>query len=243
MRKWIVLALIAVLALAAVLVWRANGERDQAEMQLGIDSARVLSQSFARANQLKVAGIAGDLVARSTDPGLIHVLDVSQTMKAPYAVDYFIDLSQIAGNAYAWDAAHKRLVVEIPDVTVGKPNIDESAATVSQTGLYISRAAGLRLQQAAAQALANKASEQAYLPANMERARTAAQEAVRANALAPLRAAGIEAVQVDVQFAFRRNRNDDVWDYTTPIEQVADRLARMKHHGRTAAPGSKEEPK
>ena len=58
---------------------------------------------------------------------------------------------------------------------------------------------------------------------------------MRQNALAPLHAAGIADVDVDVRFVFERNNSDDLWDYTTPIDQVAERLARMKG----AAPANK----
>ena len=115
-----------------------------------------------------------------------------------------------------------------PDVTTAKPNIDTAAASVSQSGLYITRGAGLRMQRAAAQALALRAGEEAKKPENLAKARAAALAAVKANALGPLRAAGKDDVSVEVRFAFQRNNSDDVWDYTTPIDQVAEKLAQMK---------------
>lgn len=228
MRKGLVAALVVLFLGAAIWGWVTHKQRQAAELQLGIDSARVLSQAFTAANLLKVAEIEGELIARADDPGMIRMLAASQTMKAPYAVDYFVDLRGLPQSAYAWDAAGKRLIVEIPDVTLGKPNIDEGAATISQSGLYISRTAGLRMQRKASQALTAKAGELAQTPENLKRAREAALAAVRTNALAPLRAAGIENVVIEVRFAFQRNNSDDVWDYTTPLDQVAEKLARMK---------------
>ena len=230
-----VIATLLVLLIAGAGLWYWQRQREMAELQLAIDSTRVLSQAFAAANQLKVAGISGELVARADDPGMIAILASSQTMKAPYTVDYFIDLARVGQRGFSWNADAKRLVIELPDLTIGKPNIDASTASVTQSGLYISRAAGIRMQRKAAQALAGKAGELANSPENLKRARDAAKLAVRQNALAPLHAAGIADVDVDVRFVFERNNSDDLWDYTTPIDQVAERLARMKG----AAPANK----
>jgi len=222
------IAALLLLVLAGAGLWYWQRQREMADLQLGINSTRVLSQSFGAANQLKVAGISGELVARADDPGMIAILASSQTMKAPYTVDYFIDLAQVGQRGFSWNSAARKLVIELPDVSVGKPHIDAAAASVTQSGLYISREAGIRMQHKAAQALAGKAGELAKSPENLKRAREAAKLAVRQNALAPLRAAGIDDVDVDVRFVFARNNNDDVWDYTTPIDQVAKKLESMK---------------
>ena len=227
-RTGLILAGLALLFGLLAWGWQAQRAREAAELQLGLDSTRVLSQAFGATNQLKVAGISGELVARASDPGMLPILSSSQTMKAPYSVDYFIDLGQLQPSAFSWDAKGKRIVIELPDVTTAKPNIDTAAASVSQSGLYITRGAGLRMQRAAAQALALRAGEEAKKPENLAKARAAALAAVKANALGPLRAAGKDDVSVEVRFAFQRNNSDDVWDYTTPIDQVAEKLAQMK---------------
>lgn len=227
MRKGLLLGLIALLALAGAL-WYGNRQRELAALELGIESTRVLSESFRATNQLKVAGLEGELVTRADDPGMVFILASSQTMKAPYSVDYFIDLGKTGPEDFSWDPGNRRLVIELPDVIVGKPNIDYGSARVSQSGLYISRDAGLRLQRKAAKALAAKAGKVANSPENLDRARKAAIAAVSRNAVAPLRAAGIEDVRVEVRFAFQGHTNDDVWDYTTPIDEIAARIARMK---------------
>lgn len=220
------LAIIAVVALA----WgyQAQQARKVAELQLGLDSARVIAQSFAGANALKVAGIAGTVRARAEDPGFVGMLDASQEMTARFTVDYFIDMGRITTADFAWNPGARTLVVEIPDVTPAPPNIDEASAQVSQKGLFISRETGIGLQRKASFAMAAKATETARSPANMEKARAAALAAVQANARAPLAAAGLADVAIEVRFKSRHNGNDDVWDYTLPYEQVAERIEQMR---------------
>ena len=237
----LLIALLALVAIAAI-GWgiEQRNQREQAQMQLGVDSTRLLSTEFARANQLKVASITGHLVTRAQDRGTFRLLDTSQTVKAPYAVDYFVDLSRVTPRDFSWSAEKKTLLVEIPDVVVGKPNIDEGASTVRQSGLYVSRNAAVRMQQTASRSLAAGADKAAQRPENLQKAREAAREAVERNALAPLRAAGINDVTVVVRFGFERSASDDVWDYTIPYEQVAERLEQMKQR-RGIFAGSQEE--
>lgn len=221
----ILIAALAVVALAALAWgWHAHRQRQAAELQLGIDSARVISESFAGTNRLKVGEVSGKLVARSEDPGLIDLLDSSQTIVAPWSVDYFIDLSRVGSSDFAWNADARTLLVELPEPIVGRPNIDMTGAEVTQSGVFISRQAGMRLQRKAADALAVRADQAARSTENLKRVRQSAAEAVRHNVEAPLKAAGMGDVKVDIRFRSQRSTNDDVWDYTTPIDQVAEKL-------------------
>lgn len=235
-------AAFAILALVAI-GWgvEQKNQREQAELQLGADSARLLSMEFAKANQLKVASISGALVTKAQDRGTFRLLDTTQTVKAPYAVDYFIDLSQVTPRNFSWSAERKTLLIEIPDVVPAKANVDEAAGSVEQSGLFISRGAAVRMQKTASRSLAAGAEKAARRPENLQKAREAARAAVQRNALAPLRAAGIGDVTVEVRFGFERNTNDDVWDYTIPYEQVAERLEQMKQRRGIFAGSQKEQ--
>ena len=229
-RRLVLLLVAGALVVAGVLAWglRMTGERDRAEMELGLASARVLHETFAATNQLKVGSVAGEVTTKAVDHGTFGVLDTTQTVKAPYTVDYFIDLSRVAASDYAWDAQRRILVIDIPDITVGKPNIDQNAATVTQSGLFISRGAGRRMQAQGSGYAVTAADQSARSAKNMRYARSAALAAVRRNAMAPLRAAGIDNVRVEVRFASQRNTNHDIWDYTLPIDQVAAKIEAMR---------------
>lgn len=229
-RRFVLLAVLAVMVIAAALAWglRMKTERDQSDMELGLASARVLHEAFRATNQLKVGAVAGEVTTRAVDHGTFNVLDTSQTVKAPYTVDYFVDLSRVDADDYAWDAQKRILVVDIPDVTVGKPNIDQNGAQVAQSGLYISRGAGRRMQAEGARYAVAAAEKSARSAKNLQYARNAALAAVQRNAAGPLKAAGIDDIRVEVRFDFQRNTNDDIWDYTLPIDQVAAKIEAMR---------------
>jgi hypothetical protein len=226
-KRWLALA---ALVLLAALAWgyHAHQKRKEAELQLGLDSARVLSESFRATNQLKVSDIEGTIVASANEKGLIDLLDVQQSIKAPYSVDYFIDMKAIDLSDFAWNPDSRTMVIAIPDPIVARPNIDMSEAEVSQRGLWVSRNAGISLQRKAAATISAKASETARSTENMKKARIAALKAIEANAMAPLRAAGVDGVTVRVTFRSQHNTNDDVWDYTLPYEEVARRYEQMQ---------------
>jgi Protein of unknown function (DUF4230) len=228
MRKWALV--LAALTIVCALGWAyyAQQKREEAELQLGLDSTRVLSEAFRTTNQLKVSDIEGWILATSTDKGLIEILDASQTVKAPYSVDYFIDMSKVGQSDFFWNSSTKTLLIEIPDPLIAQPNIDMSRAQVRQGGVWISREAGVRLQRKAASAITGKAAKTANSPENLKMARAAALEAVRRNVQAPLNTAHLSEVRVDVRFKSQRNTNDDVWDYTLPYEQVTERLEQMR---------------
>ena len=69
-------------------------------------------------------------------------LPSSRVVKAPFEVDYFVDLRTLGPSDFRYDATAKTLLVEVPDVTVGRPNVDEANVTIDQTsGLFVSRTA------------------------------------------------------------------------------------------------------
>ena len=231
MRKSAALAILALALLAAAALfwaWRAQTAREEAERQLGLDSSRIVAQAFAATNQLKVSELTGRITSRASDPGMISMLDASQTMTAPFSVDYFVDLSKVSPTNFRWDAETRRLLIIAPDPAPARPNIDEGAAKITQSGVFISRGAALRMASKSTAALNARASDEAASPANMVKARDAARKALRQNALAPLRAAGVPIADVEVRFASEGAPNDDVWDYTTRIEDVPAKLEEMR---------------
>jgi hypothetical protein len=123
------------------------------------------------------------------------------------------------------------MMIQIPDPVVAKPNIDLSKAQVRQSGLWVSRRAGQRLQRKSAETIAAKARQAARAPENMKKARAAARQAISANARAPLDAAGIDDVKIEVRFRGELNTNDDVWDYTLPYEEVVRRREALNEGG------------
>lgn len=223
----IAVAVVAMLALA-MWGWRAEQARKAAELQLGLDSSRIVAQAFTSTNQLKVSELTGKVTARAQDAGMVAILASSQTMTAPFSVDYFVDLSPVDAGDFAWNPQARVLVIEVPDPVPAAPNIDEGAAQVSQSGVFISRRAALRLMQKSTRAMTLRAQAEAAKPENMARAREAARAALRRNAMAPLAAARVDVADVQVRFRSEGRSNDDVWDLTTRIEDVPAKLEDMR---------------
>jgi hypothetical protein len=199
-RRLIALGLVVLLALGAGWWWMDRRAK-QAERQLGLDAARTLSESFAKARQLKVATLSGEVLATGSDRGFMGLLPSSQTIKYPYAVDYFVDLGALDRSAWRWDAATRTMTVRLPDVAPGRPSIDASRASfVGTTGAFMSRGASQRLSTQVAGRATLRAQETAKKPEHLTRARASAREAVAGLVEAPLAAAGLGEVTVVVRF-------------------------------------------
>lgn len=212
-----------VLAAATILVlgfllYQEHRRRDAAEMQLGLDASRVLSAVFTQTRDLRVATLRGQVVARSQSDGF--VFHPTQTTRAPYAVSYFVALGSIGRDRFHWSPDRKLLTVDIPDVTADAPNIDMAHAQVLQQGAWISRSAGLQLQQQAAQRLAGQAAALARSDRWMDAARGAAKAAVVATVRAPLAAADLGSVTVEARFPWEGARSGERMDRSRSLKQV-----------------------
>ena len=175
MLRNVLIALALVVAAGLGLWWYQAEQEEKLARALATNSAAALELSFARARALKVYDAKGTLLAKNTDVNALG-LQVTQTTKAPFTIDYFVDLSGVQRGSFRWHAESRTMFVDLPDVTVGRPNIDQSRAQVAQSGVWVSREAGQRLQRAAAGALANGATREASKPEHLEAARRSAAE-------------------------------------------------------------------
>jgi Protein of unknown function (DUF4230) len=221
-RLKIAVAAILLLAVAAA-IWWANDRADRAERQLGLDAARTLSETFAKARDLRVATLSGEVIARGSDPGFANLLPTSMTVRYPYSVDYFLDLRRVDGKAYRWDAAARTMTVRLPDVTAARPNVDAGGAErIGTTGVFMSRDAAQRLNGQVAARAVLRAAESAKKREHLDRARASAREAMQDLVGTPLRAAGLGEVKVVVRYPWEA-ASDGVpvrWDESRPVEQV-----------------------
>lgn len=216
-------AVFAVLLLlfGAYALWQKRAAQ-KAEEQLGLDAARTLSATFERASDLRVARLTGEVLA-ATEGTSGYVFANRQRTRAPYSVEYYVDLGAVGASAYRWNERDRIMTVDLPEVTVGDPAIDMAKAKVTQDGLYVSRAAGIAMQREAAGRLAAAAGAKARDPDNLRRAREVARAAVERLVAAPLTAAGQAQVRVAVRFPDERrpaNISDDQWDVTRSLQEV-----------------------
>jgi hypothetical protein len=216
-RAWMALLVVAMLGLLAVAVWQYL-RAQKAEQQLGLDAGRVLSAVFSQARELRVARLTGVALAKSTNDGM--VFRAEQETRAPFSVNYFVDLKRVGPGDYLWDSERRVMTVRIPDVTVERASVDLSTAQVWQRGLWVSRKAGIDLQRQASRHLAVTAQARATSDENMAKARAAAVAAVAGFLRQPLAAAGFGDVAVEVRFPWDGQGSAEQMDRSRRPEDV-----------------------
>ena len=188
------LLFIATLALAVWLAWRAFGPEDH-----GSPLATSLA-AFERHNRLTVFSAQLSPVVASEDSRLFGALRSRQVAVIPARVDYTLDLSQMDESRLAWNEATTTLDVQLPPLTISRPNLDEARAQYLREGIWITRDAQDSLTRANTRLAEQQAMEQAANPVLLELAYTAARQAVRQNVGIPLQVAGFGNVTVNVRF-------------------------------------------
>lgn len=222
MARGVALVLALVLAVAGAFWWQQR-RAERAEMEAGLAASRTLSAVFERTAALQVAKLSGEAVTRVEGASGYGMFANVQTTRAPYSVDYLVDLRRLTPADYRWNAKARIMVVTIPEVAVGKPNIDLARARTTQAGLFISRASGLAMQQRVAANLALAAGAKANAPENIARARESARAAVGDLVAAPLAAAGVGDVRVVVRLPGEdrpAGLDREQWDRSRPIADV-----------------------
>ena len=188
------LLFIVTLAAAAWLAWRAFGPED-----IGDPLATSLV-AFEKQNTLTVFSAQLAPVVSSDDSRLFGLVQSKQVAVIPARVDYTLDLSKVGKDRLAWNAESKVLTVNLPQIGVGRPNLDEARAQYLREGVWIGRAAQDKLTRDNTRLAERLAVEQAGTPVLMGLARGAAREAVKQNLGIPLQVAGYGDVKVMVKF-------------------------------------------
>ena len=220
-RNRLIAILVVVAAIVAVLLVRNARQRaDRAELEAGLASARVLESVFERTAKLQVATLGGRVQARSTDDGWPKS---AQVTRARFSVVYTIDLRGIDASSMRWNAKERIMTVRIPGVVAGQPAIDMANADTKQSGMWISRGAGQRLQKVAAARLNAAAADAADDPQRIEQAQQAARTAVGNLIAAPLTAAGLGTVKVVVRLPGESKPatlTDEQWDVSRSLDEI-----------------------
>jgi len=188
------LLFILMLALSAWLAWRAFGPEDNG------DPLATSLVAFEKQNRLTVFSAQLSPVVASEDSRLFGAFKSRQVAVIPARVDYTLDLSRMDRNRLKWDEAANTLDVQLPALSVGKPNLDEGRAQYLREGIWISREAQDDLNRANTRLAEQQAVEQAANPVLMGLARAAAKDAIRQNLAIPLEIAGFGEVTVNVRF-------------------------------------------
>lgn len=181
---------------------------------------RVVRATFARASSLKVGSLSGNVQATASDTRLAGMLTSDRVVKAPFSVDYFVDVSRLGEGDYRYDPATRTLVIDAPDVTVGAVNVDEARRTLSETrGVFVTRDAMDTLSTRTSAAAQASAQAEARKPERIAQARDNARRALSRLLAGPLAAAGVQDPRVVVTFPYERGSAQD-WDRSRTVDQV-----------------------
>ena len=187
----------------------------------GLAVARVVAATLHTSADLRVSRLTGTVQATGATSRLWGWLTSSRVVKAPFEVDYFVNVRRLDPGDFRYDADRRTLTVEVPDVRPGKPNIDHARVTLDQTsGVYVSRDAMTDLQRRVASTAATAVAERAADPENMTKARENARTAIARLFGGALSAAGLP-VRVDVRFAGEPGAgNNEQWDMSRSLQEV-----------------------
>lgn len=187
----------------------------------GLAVARVVAATLHTSADLRVSRLSGNVQATGATSRLWGWLSSTRVVKAPFAVDYFVDLRRLGPGDFRYDPAARVLTVEVPDVVPGAPNIDHAAVTLDETsGVYVSRDAMAELQRKVSVTAQGVVAAKARDPENMRKARENGRAAIASLFGGALKAAGLP-VQVEVRYAGEARRGDgERWDVSRSLEEV-----------------------
>lgn len=188
------LLFILAMALAVWLAWRAFGPQDN-----GTPVATSLV-AFEKQNRLTVFSAELSPVVASEDTRLFGAVRSRQVAVIPARVDYTLDLSQVKQNRLSWNETSNTMTVQLPPLTVSRPNLDEGRAQYLREGIWITRDAQDSLTRANTRLAEQQATKSAGSAVLMNLARNAAKDAIRQNLAIPLQVAGYGNVTINVRF-------------------------------------------
>jgi len=188
------LLFIVMLAIAAWLGWRAFGPKDYG------DPLATSLVAFEKQNRLTVFSAQLSPVVASEDSRFFGALRSRQVAVIPARVDYTLDLSAVDRTRMSWAEDSRTLDVQLPALTIGKPNLDGARAQYLREGLWITRDAQDQLTRDNLNLAERQAVEQAANPVLLNLAKGAARDAIQQNLAIPLQVAGFGNVTVNVRF-------------------------------------------
>lgn len=183
---------------------------------------KLITARLTGMSNLKVAELSGTIQSTASDIRGFGWLRSDQVVKMPYSVDYFVDVSRIGAQDLEWVEGSRTLIVNAPDVAVGRPNTDEGQRSlVRTTGLFVTRRAAEELSRRTSLNAQRKAQAEAASPQRLAQAREHGRRAVSALMRLPLEAQGYGDARVIVTFpAERPVRDGERWDQSRRVEDV-----------------------
>jgi hypothetical protein len=171
--------------------------------------------------QNRLSAFAAKFVAVVTSKQSQLGFTAQKTMIMPGSVRYEVDLSKLRQEDVTWDAAAKRLTVNLPQVEATDPAVDlNNIRQYDNGGIMLSVTdVGSKLDEANRKAGQVELLKQAQSAPYMRMARDATRKAIESSFVMPLKAAGIDAT-VQVLFPDEANRPTERWDESRRPEDV-----------------------
>lgn len=196
---------------------KADGRAEVAENKLGIAATRLIKESFTAQGDFRVARLTGKVSTPSRTEGIFF--DVTQTTTAPYAVNYFVDLSKVHDEAIEFDDSKKQVTIRIPDVTIETPSIDMENADIKQKGVIIFRGEAVRLSKRGAAQSRIFAEGRARESRRLNDAREAGRRQISQLASGMYRAVG-QNMSVVVLYPWEGRKLDGQWDRSKSLSEI-----------------------
>lgn len=197
------LAVVAVLALALFLGWRAWGD-----WQRGYAPETVVAASLQGLREQNVlVPFTARYVAVVTSTQARLGLEAKKTLIMPGTVRYELDLGSLEPSDLDWDAGTNALTVTLPPLRLAGPEIDLDSISEFRDGVILLTLtdAEKTLDAANRKAAQDELIKQARGAVPMRLAQNAARAAIEQSFAMPLKAAGIDA-KVAARFADEKAR-------------------------------------
>ena len=197
------LAVVAVLALALFLGWRAWGD-----WQRGYAPETVVAASLqGLRDQNVLVPFTARYVAVVTSTQARLGLEAKKTLIMPGTVRYELDLGSLEPSDLDWDAGTNALTVTLPPLRLAGPEIDLDSISEFRDGVILLTLtdAEKTLDAANRKAAQDELIKQARDAVPMRLAQNAARAAIEQSIAMPLKAAGIDA-KVAARFADEKAR-------------------------------------
>lgn len=184
--------------------------------------AKVIKETLEDKTNLIVQEVNGTLEVTAVNQGTIFY--TWQKSRVPYSVAYSVDLSRVNLSDIRYDESTKTMFVEIPEIVISPPNVDETRKVITgRGGKWTSRDAAENLAARSSKLAVAGAVASANQPEKVRSAREKARLKVDQLFEKPLRVAGKADVNVVVRFATDVSRDKERWDVSPSIEQVLAR--------------------
>jgi hypothetical protein len=224
LKQLLAIAIVALLAFAAYVGYEKYVEKYTVERadDTPLVLSKVVTATFAKGSSLKVGTLSGTVQAAAKDTRGYGLLNSDQVMKAPYSVDYFVDLSRLSLQNYIWNPKSRTLSIRVPEITVAPANVDESKMMVRRRGIFITAAAFDAMGRTTSTQAVKVAQAAANKTENMAKARDNARVALAQLLRTPLNAAGIRDVNIIVHFPADGDRSKERWDESRTLARVLE---------------------